>query len=182
MHLGPGGTDAPGGEGAPGGGGAADDDEWRLLFIAHHTIYDAWSAQILSEELAEICTALREGRPPRLPELAIQYADYTIWQRDRLTGGALKADLDYWREKLAGSVPVELPADRPRPAEFGYAGATVGFSVPDGTAGRVADLARRTGTTPFMVLLTAFSALLARWTGRSDVVVGSPVAAASCRS
>ncbi|GGS84073.1 hypothetical protein GCM10010156_48430 [Planobispora rosea] len=151
-------------------------DEWRLLFVAHHTVYDAWSAQIFAEELTELCAALREERPPRLPELTIQYADYAVWQRDRLTGGTLDADLDYWRKQLAGSVPVELPADRPRPAELGYAGATVGFSVPDGTAERVADLARRTGTTPFMVLLTAFAALVARWTGRSDIVVGSPVA------
>ncbi|MBG0823061.1 amino acid adenylation domain-containing protein [Planomonospora sp. ID91781] len=151
-------------------------DEWRLLFVAHHTVYDAWSAQLFAEELAELCAALREERPPRLPELAIQYADYAVWQRDRLAGGALDADLDYWREKLAGSVPLELPPDRPRPEEFGYAGAAVGFSVPDGTSERVAELARRTSTTPFMVLLTAFAALLARWTGRTDVVVGSPVA------
>ncbi|WP_449064535.1 condensation domain-containing protein [Planomonospora algeriensis] len=154
----------------------AGRDEWRLLVVAHHTVYDAWSARLFMEELGELCAALREERPPRLPELAIQYADYAVWQRDRLAGGALEADLDYWREKLAGSVPLELPPDRPRPEEFGHAGATVDFSVPDGVCERVAELAGRTSTTPFMVLLTAFAALLARWTGRTDVVVGSPVA------
>jgi amino acid adenylation domain-containing protein len=154
----------------------AGRDEWRLLFVAHHTVYDAWSAEILGTELAELCAALRERRPPRLPEPSIQYADYAVWQRGRLADGALDADLDYWRGKLAGSVPLELPPDRPRPAEFGYAGANVAFSVPDRTAEGLAGLARRTGCTPFMVLLTAFAALLARWTGRPDVVVGSPVA------
>ncbi|GII04685.1 non-ribosomal peptide synthetase [Planobispora takensis] len=158
------------------GPGETGEQEWRLLFVAHHTVYDAWSSQVLSRELAELCAALREERPPDLPEPAIQYADYAVWQRERLAGGALEADLDYWRAKLAGTVPLELPADRPRPAELSYAGANLDFSVPGETAERVAELAKRTGSTPFMVLLAAFATLLARWTGRTDVVVGSPVA------
>lgn len=150
--------------------------EWRLLFVAHHTIFDAWSAEVFSEELAEAHAALRENRPPKLPELPIQYADYTVWQHERLSGGALDDDLAYWRARLAGSVPLEVPADRPRPAELSYAGANHAFSVPEELTGRVAALGREAGATPFMVLFAAFAALLARWTGRTDVVVGSPMA------
>ncbi|MER5643542.1 amino acid adenylation domain-containing protein [Streptosporangium sp. NPDC002524] len=150
--------------------------EERLLLVLHHTVFDAWSAGILWRELSEVYRALREGREPALPELAIQYADYAVWQRDRLGGGELDGDLAYWRERLRGSVPLELPSDRPRPAEMSYLGAVLDFAVPEELTGRVAALARLRGTTPFTVLLTAFSVLLARWSGRTDVVVGSPVA------
>ncbi|MEU4832121.1 amino acid adenylation domain-containing protein [Streptosporangium sp. NPDC023615] len=148
----------------------------RLVGVMHHTVFDAWSSGVFSRELAEIYLALREGRAPELPELPIQYADYAAWQRDRLGGGELDADLAYWRERLRGSVPLEVPGDRPRPAQLSYLGDALDFTVPEELSARVGTLARERGTTPFMVLLTAFSALLARWSGRTDVVVGSPVA------
>ncbi|MFF3436968.1 amino acid adenylation domain-containing protein [Streptosporangium sp. NPDC002721] len=150
--------------------------ECRLLLVLHHTVFDAWSAGVLWRELTEVYLALREGREPVLPELAIQYADYAVWQRDRLGGGELDGDLAYWRERLRGSVPLELPSDRPRPAEMSYLGSTLDFAVPEELTERVGALARARGTTSFTVLLTAFSVLLARWSGRTDVVVGSPVA------
>ncbi|MGI5271610.1 non-ribosomal peptide synthetase [Nonomuraea sp. CA-218870] len=146
--------------------------QWRLVLVAHHAVFDAWSMRIFTEDLAEAYHALRENRPPRFGELAVQYADYAVWQR----GQGFEASLDYWRERLAGSAPLELPTDRPRPAEFGYAGANHPFTVPAALTARVTELARRTGSTSFMVLLTAFAALLARWSGQSDVVIGSPVA------
>ncbi|MEU8379424.1 amino acid adenylation domain-containing protein [Streptosporangium sp. NPDC048865] len=150
--------------------------ECRLLLVLHHTVFDAWSAGVLWRELTEVYRALREGREPDLPELAIQYADYAVWQRDRLGGGELDGDLAYWRGRLRGSVPLELPSDRPRPATMSYRGSVLDFSVPGELTERVAALARSRGTTSFTVLLTAFSVLLARWSGRTDVVVGSPVA------
>ncbi|MFF5107644.1 amino acid adenylation domain-containing protein [Streptosporangium sp. NPDC000509] len=151
-------------------------EECRLLLVLHHTIFDAWSSTILWRELVEVYQALREDRDPKLPELAIQYADYAVWQRDRLGGGELDGDLAYWRERLRGSVPLELPSDRPRPAEMRYTGSVLDFAVPEELTERVGALARGRNTTPFTVLLTAFSVLLARWSGRDDVVVGSPVA------
>ncbi|GGP18249.1 amino acid adenylation domain-containing protein [Nonomuraea glycinis] len=148
------------------------EGQWRLVLVAHHTVFDAWSMQIFTEDFTEAYHALRENREPRFVKLAVQYADYAAWQR----GQRFEASLAYWHERLAGSVPLELPSDRPRPAELGHAGANHPFTVPAALTGRVAALARRTGSTSFMVLLTAFAALLARWSGQSDVVIGSPVA------
>jgi len=148
----------------------------RLILVIHHTIFDAWSMEVMTEDLVEAHAAVCEGRPPRFAELTVQYADYTVWQRGRLDNGELDDDLAYWSRRLAGSVPLELPADRPRPAELGYVGANHPFTVPAELAQRVAVVARQAGATPFMVLLTAFAAVLARWSGRSDVVIGSPVA------
>ncbi|NRQ32471.1 amino acid adenylation domain-containing protein [Nonomuraea sp. NN258] len=149
---------------------------WRLVLVVHHTIFDAWSAEVMAEDLVEAHAAVRAGRAPRFAELPIQYADYAVWQRGRLDAGELDGDLAYWSDRLAGAVPLELPTDRPRPAELGYAGTNHAFTVPAELAGRVRALARSAGATPFMVLLTAFAALLARWSGQNDVVIGSPVA------
>ncbi|TXK40925.1 non-ribosomal peptide synthetase [Nonomuraea sp. C10] len=146
--------------------------QWRLVLVAHHAVFDAWSMRIFTEDLAEAYHALRENRAPRYAELAVQYADYAVWQREQ----GFEASLAYWRERLAGSVPLELPTDRPRPVELGYAGANHPFTVPAALTERVTALARSTGSTSFMVLLTAFAALLARWSGQTDVVIGSPVA------
>ncbi|MFI6499016.1 amino acid adenylation domain-containing protein [Nonomuraea typhae] len=148
------------------------DGQWRLVAVFHHAVYDAWSAQIFADELAEAYLALREHRPPALPELRVQYADYAVWQRAQ----PFAADLAYWGERLAGSVPLEVHPDHPRPAELGHRGAHHPFTVPASLTGRVTALARQSGATPFMVLLTAFAALLARRSGRYDVVIGSPVA------
>ncbi|WP_283137195.1 non-ribosomal peptide synthetase [Rhizohabitans arisaemae] len=150
--------------------------DWRLLMIAHHAIQDAWSSNVLWPELADVYHALREGREPVLPELPIQYADYAVWQRGRLDGGELTAQLDYWRKHLAG-LPAEtgLPVDRPRPAEFTYRGDHRPFKISDELNERIAVLARGNGTTAFTVLLTAFKTLVARWSGQPDVIVGVPV-------
>ncbi|MGW2216863.1 condensation domain-containing protein, partial [Nonomuraea sp. NPDC001684] len=150
--------------------------QWRLVLVVHHTIFDAWSAKVMAEDLVEAHAAVRAGRSPRFAELPIQYADYAAWQRTRLDAGELDGGLAYWSDRLAGSVPLELPTDRPRPAELSYAGTNHAFTVPAELAERVGALAKAAGATSFMVLLTAFAALLARWSGQSDVVIGSPVA------
>ncbi|MFD2352273.1 condensation domain-containing protein [Nonomuraea ferruginea] len=84
--------------------------QWRLVLVAHHAVFDAWSMRIFTEDLAEAYHALRDNRAPRYAELAVQYADYAVWQREQ----GFEASLAYWRERLAGSVPLELPTDRPR--------------------------------------------------------------------
>ncbi|MFI6907015.1 amino acid adenylation domain-containing protein [Nonomuraea sp. NPDC050394] len=145
---------------------------WRLVQVFHHAIYDAWSAEIFGADLTEAYLSLRERRAPRFAKLTVQYADYAVWQREQ----TFEDDLAYWSRRLAGSAPLELPADHPRPAELGYAGANHPFTVPAGLTARVAALGMRRGATPFMVLFTAFAALLARWSGHHDVVIGSPVA------
>src|SRR5690606_38819645 len=153
------------------------DDLHRIVLIVHHAVFDARSGVIFSRELEEIHAALGEGREPDLPELPIQYADYAAWQREHLAGGVLDAQLGYWRERLAG-LPGDtgLPTDRPRPAGRGHAGDEYTASLPGPLVERLEQLGRRRGATLFMVLLAAFKALLARWGGRDDVVVGSPVA------
>ncbi|GAA3815490.1 hypothetical protein GCM10022226_40280 [Sphaerisporangium flaviroseum] len=151
-------------------------DDWRLLLIAHHAVFDARSGDNLLAELMEIYDAIGRQRPPRLPDLPVQYADYAAWQRGRLGEGTLADLLGYWRRQLDG-IPADLglPRDRPRPARRSYAGAEYHVNLPADFAARVEALAKGRGVTLFMVLLAGFTAVLGRFAGRQDVVVGSPV-------
>ena len=108
--------------------------------------------------------------------LEVQYADFAVWQRERLSGRVLEDHLAYWREVLAGAVATEVVGDRSRPAVQGFCGSMVRFAVAPEVAGRVRGVCRRFGVMPFMVFLAAFDVLLSRWTGSVDVVVGAPVA------
>ncbi|WP_326696607.1 amino acid adenylation domain-containing protein [Streptomyces sp. NBC_01754] len=152
------------------------EEDRLLLVVVHHSAFDAASVALLDHEVTELCRAAAEGRPAELPPLPVQYADYATWQRSRYDDGEFEADLEYWRRRLAGLAPVHsLPLDRRRPPVRGNTGDTVRFTVPEEAVDVVAALARRGGTTPFTVLLAAFTALLARTSGRTDVVVGVPV-------
>jgi amino acid adenylation domain-containing protein len=153
--------------------GAADH---VLLLVLHHTIADGWSMTVLVRELEALYAAWGGGQPSPLPELPIQYADYTCWQREWLQGGTLDGLLAYWRGQLAGAAELDLPADRPAPAGRGTRGASRPVALPGALADALSALAQARQATPFMVLLAAFQALLARVTGQEDVVVGSPVA------
>jgi amino acid adenylation domain-containing protein len=148
------------------------------LLTLHHIASDGWSIGVLVRELGALYAALREGRPSPLAELPVQYADFAAWQRRWLSGERLEAELAFWRERLAGAPPaLELPTDRPHPAAASHRGASL--EMPLGEAGdlaRLAELSRRQGTTLFMTLLAAFSALLARIGGQEDVTVGTPIA------
>ncbi|MFI6628678.1 amino acid adenylation domain-containing protein [Nonomuraea fuscirosea] len=149
----------------------------RLVFVVHHAVFDARSGVNLAEELRELNAALDEGRPPRLPDLPVQYADYAAWQREHLAGGVLAAQLGHWRERLAGLPPdLGLPTDRPRPAVRGHAGAEHHLALPAALVDELETLGRRHGATLFMVLLAGLKALLSRYAGREDVAVGTPVA------
>ncbi|WP_410666228.1 non-ribosomal peptide synthetase [Amycolatopsis sp. lyj-84] len=151
------------------------DDEWVLTFVVHHTVFDARSVLVLEAELSEACDAVFEGREPKLSELAIQYPDYSAWQRGQLETSS--EQLDYWRTQLAGLPPVHgLPTDRPRPSALTFAGDQVDFALPDGLIGRVGELSRELSASPFMVLLAGYAALVARLSRVDDVVVGVPVA------
>ncbi len=136
---------------------------WWLLFLAHHTVVDAASQLNLYAEVSELCAAAAAGRPPRLPELAIQYADYAVWQREQLSGPALAEMVAYWRGALAGLPVVHaLPTDRPRPAQRAFAGDQVTFALPAAVTEALPGLVRSTASSPFMVLLAAYAALLHR--------------------
>ncbi|GAB2955767.1 hypothetical protein GCM10027280_50280 [Micromonospora polyrhachis] len=154
----------------------ADDDHYLSLCL-HHIISDAWSLGVLFRELNTAYAALLEGRDPELPALPAQYADYALWQRERLAGDALRAQLDHWLDQLRGAPALlTLPTDRPRPAVASYQGAVHYFDLPASLARRVQQFNQDTGVTLFMTLLAGFTALLSRYSGQDDVVVGTPVA------
>ncbi|WP_437688559.1 amino acid adenylation domain-containing protein [Sorangium sp. So ce176] len=151
-------------------------EEHVLLWVVHHIAFDGWSTSLVLGEFAALYTAFAAGRPSPLADPALQYADFAHWQRQRLEGGLLEAQLAYWKGRLSGQPGVlELPTDRPRPATQRYRGARRFFRVPGALAEALSALARREGTTLFSVLMAAFQALLARHAGTFDISVGTPV-------
>jgi Condensation domain len=152
-------------------------EEHVALFTLHHAISDGWSTGVLVRELAALYEAYAEGRPSPLQELPVQYADYAVWQREWLRGEALESQLSYWRAQLEGAPTVlELPTDRPRGRERTTEGGAHPFFVPRDVSDRLIELARAERATTFMVLLAAFAALLSRYSGQEDVLVGTVVA------
>ncbi|HEX7238686.1 MAG TPA: amino acid adenylation domain-containing protein, partial [Longimicrobiaceae bacterium] len=154
-----------------------DQDDHVLCFTMHHVIGDGWSMDVLVKEFSVIYAALSRGEAPVLPELPVQYADYTVWQRGWLGGEVLEEQIGYWKQRLAGAPPLlELPIDHARTVDGSpRAGCRhVGLSV--ATTNGLRALSRREGTTLFMTLLAGWQALLGRYAGQDDVVVGSPVA------
>lgn len=154
------------------------DDDARLVWTCHHTVFDATSAELFNSELWECYQAQTDGRPPQLPELPVQYVDYAAGQREHLTADRVEAVTEYWRKALDG-LPDELglPTDRPRPAGRDHRGDIHRFTLPAGLTAWVESWSRRHGLTPFMTMLAAFHVTLAGWTGRPDVYVGCPLSA-----
>jgi amino acid adenylation domain-containing protein len=152
------------------------EEEHIVVLTLHHIVGDGWSMGVLVREVSELYRARVEGRQPALRELPVQYADYAVWQREWLAAG-MAAEVAYWREQLAGAPPLlELPTGRPRPAVQSFRGGREGFEVSGETREGLRRLSRREGATLFMVLLAAFKALLWRYTGQTELVVGTPVA------
>src|SRR2546421_8439484 len=143
----------------------------------HHIISDDWSMQVLFGELSSLYAAYAAGQPSPLPELPLQYADFTLWQRQWLQGEVLEDQLTYWQQQVAGAPALlELPTDRPRPAVQTFRGATHHFELPKPLSQALKKLSQGEGGTLFMTLLAAFQALLWRYTGQADLAVGSPIA------
>ncbi|HVR98941.1 MAG TPA: amino acid adenylation domain-containing protein, partial [Thermoanaerobaculia bacterium] len=151
-------------------------EEHALVLSLHHIIADGWSMEVLVGEVAALYHSLLRGRPSQLPPLPVQYADYALWQRDQLRGELLAQELSFWRERLAGIEPLALPTDRPRPARPSFRGAQRTLEVPGDTAALLYEQARRAGLTPFVILTAAWQALLARYTGQTDIALGAPIA------
>ncbi|XVQ07089.1 amino acid adenylation domain-containing protein [Spirillospora sp. CA-255316] len=147
-----------------------------LIVNAHHLLLDATSSDLFFRELGEAYEAFRAGRPVSLAPLPAQYADYAEWQRRWLDGAVRGEQAAYWRRRLAGaSADCGLPLDRPRPQMPDFRGAQLVFDLPADLSEALAELGRRYGATPFMVLLAAYQVLLSRWGGRRDLSVGVPV-------
>ena len=153
------------------------DEDYLFLHVEHHFVHDGWSLAVFLRELVELYTAFAAGQPSPLPELPVQYADFAVWQREWLEGGALAGQLAWWKERLAGSSPVlEMPADRPRPRAHGFRGGALRADLPAPLYERARAFGRREAGTLFMTALAAFCALLHRYTGQTDMLLGSGIA------
>ncbi|WNV85489.1 condensation domain-containing protein [Umezawaea sp. Da 62-37] len=153
-----------------------EPDRHIAVLTMHHIVTDGLSSAIFVAELAACYVAYREGREPELPPLAIQYADFAVWQRENLTGVRLDALAEYWAGTLEGAPALALASDRPHPAVPSADGATHVFEVPAALVREVEALARAERVTAFMVFLAAFDVLLARYSGLRDITVVSPMA------
>ncbi|BAZ20880.1 amino acid adenylation domain-containing protein [Kalymmatonema gypsitolerans NIES-4073] len=152
------------------------EKEHVLLLVMHHIVSDGWSMGILIREVAAVYQAVCSQKPISLPELPIQYADFAHWQQQWLQGEVLTKQVGYWKEQLAG-IPalLELPTDRPRAAIQTYGGATEKFTLSKELSKALKDLSQRQGVTLFMTLLAAFQTLLYRYSGQTDICVGTPI-------
>nr|RNJ68509.1 MAG: amino acid adenylation domain-containing protein [Leptolyngbya sp. IPPAS B-1204] len=154
------------------------DTEHLLLLALHHIIFDEWSSGVLIREFGNLYGALVEGKPITLPELPIQYADFAHWQRQWLQGEALNAQLSYWKQQLQDLPVLNLPGAQT--CSLGqkqeHRGASQLLELPQQLLDALEELSQEAGVTLFMTLLAAFQTLLHRYTGQTDIVIGSPIA------
>ncbi len=154
-----------------------DEDRHWLLFAMHHIISDGWSLGVLARDLSALYAEENRGAEGEIPEIAIQYPDYSAWQRAWLRSDVLDEQASYWEQQLADApTALEMPTDRPRPPRLSYRGALHRRPLEPSLAERVREFSSAHGCTVFMTLLTAFNALLSRQSGQTDIVVGTPVA------
>lgn len=151
-------------------------DDHVLLVTLHHIVADGWSLGVLLRELSALYPAFARGEPSPLPELAIQYADYAVWQHEQMATPALRGQLAHWREEVADLPALVLPTDRPRPPVPGMAGERQQVILSREVSDGLAALSQREGTTLYMTLLAALQVVLARWSGQDVFGVGTPIA------
>ncbi len=152
-------------------------DEYVLVFAIHHIAADGWSLGVFISELSAYYRAIATGNPITLPELPIQYADFAVWQRQWLINQVLERQLSYWKQQLTGAPPLlELPTDRPRPAIQTFRGGTERLQLDANLTQQLKKLSQESGSTLFMTLLAGFVVLMSRYSGQTDLVVGSPIA------
>jgi amino acid adenylation domain-containing protein len=151
--------------------------EYVVLFTMHHIISDAWSMGILIRELAALYQACLDGKPSPLPELAVQYADFAVWQRQWLQGEMLETQLSYWKQQLSASLPVlNLPYSQPRTTTTTNRGGIYTFIISTQLSTSLQTLSREANVTLFMTMVAGLQTLLYRYTGQDDIVVGTDVA------
>ena len=147
-----------------------------LLLTMHHIISDGWSMGVLLRELGILYQAFSEGRESPLPELPIQYSDFSAWQHEQLAGPSLSGQLAYWRDKLSGATgSLQLPTDRARPPRQSFRGERLTLELPAQLSKQVNEFSQHEGVTLFMTLLASFNLLLHRWSGQDDINVGTPI-------
>ncbi|KEZ24735.1 MULTISPECIES: amino acid adenylation domain-containing protein [Pseudomonas syringae group genomosp. 2] len=151
------------------------ETEHVLTVCMHHIVSDGWSGEVLIREFVQLYQAQVSGQPAQLPALAIQYADYAIWQRAWLEAGEGERQLNYWKQQLGTEHPLlSLPLDHPRPLQPSQRGATVRVDVPEQLSAQLKSLARNSGQTLFMLTLAALSVVLSRFSGQADIRIGAP--------
>ena len=151
-------------------------NEHLMILVVHHIASDGWSTPILVQEFYQLYNNLSQGQEVKLNELPIQYADYAFWQRQHLTDEVLEEKLNYWKEKLADTKVLALPTDYERPLEQSTKGSSLVFGLEDSLSHSLKSMAKQEGVTVFMLLLAAFKVLLYKYSGQTDICVGSPVA------
>lgn len=153
------------------------EPERHLLLVAcHHTIWDGWSKGVLVRDLSELYEAAVQDRPPDLPAMPVQYYDYALWQRQHLQGERLEELLAFWREELAGVVPLELSTDFPRPPIRTTVGGYVHYLLPTDLTAAVKAVSRNHRATLYTTLVSAMQVLLHRYTDQDDLTIGFPIA------
>jgi non-ribosomal peptide synthetase component F/acyl carrier protein len=153
------------------------DTEHLLSITMHHIVSDAWSIGLFLRELAALYRAGGDISQVDLPDLPVQYRDFAVWQRRWLAGESLEAHLDYWRRRLAGSPPaLSLPVTRRHSPTQGAVGGRLRSELSKEDTDAVHELCRNHGVTPFMAMQAGLAAVLSRWSGQQDVVIGTPVA------
>ncbi|WP_095974863.1 non-ribosomal peptide synthetase [Pseudomonas ogarae] len=156
---------------------ALGEQEHILVLTLHHIVSDGWSLQVMVDDLMSLYSAFTQGQPAQLPALAVQYADYAVWQRQWMAAGERDRQLGYWTEQLGGEQPLlELPTDHPRPAQQSMRGARLPIVLDRSLSDALKALARRENVTLFVLLLGSFQALLHRYSGQADIRVGVPIA------
>nr|WP_319925023.1 non-ribosomal peptide synthetase [Xenorhabdus sp. Reich] len=153
------------------------DDEYQFLLTQHHIVSDGWSVNILIRELNALYTACLAGQPDPLPPLMIQYPDYAVWQRQWFSAERIQVQSDYWRTMLADApVLLDLPTDRPRPPVQSFTGQFLPINLDTELTGALKRLSEQQGCTLFMTLLSAWSVVLSRLSGQTDIIIGTPSA------
>ncbi len=156
-----------------------DERHQVLVLTMHHIVTDGWSFRVLLRDLGLIYQALQNGEPIPLNDLPVQYADYAQWQREQLSGTAFDAHIEFWKRDLAGALPLELDTDRPRPRTPTFRGARIRFELGSECATAVRNVCRSRNVTLSVPLLATFIAVLARYSGQNDIIVGTLTAGRS---
>ncbi|KPL90596.1 non-ribosomal peptide synthetase/MFS transporter [Herpetosiphon geysericola] len=153
------------------------DDHAELVLTIHHIACDGWSIGVLLRELGQLYEAGLHGEQLELPALPIQYADFAVWHKRYVVEEVYQQHLNFWQAQLSGPLPLlNLPTDHARPAVKRDLGATVEYHLPWSLVEAVERLSRQERATPFMLFMAAFQVLLYRYSGQSDLIIGTPIA------
>ncbi|MEN5057171.1 amino acid adenylation domain-containing protein [Sphingobacterium kitahiroshimense] len=154
-----------------------EDNKWIFSYVMHHIISDGWSIEVMLQELLEVYNATINGKEPSLDPLRIQYRDYTAWQLEQLESPSLEGHKKYWMNQFSGELPVvDLATDKPRPTVKTYNGGLLSIEIGKDSTSALKILSQESGGTLFMGLLSVVNALIYRYTGQTDIIIGSPMA------